>query len=65
MTTERPIGHWELANDLAEEFNIPAWDARHRVEWNAEELGYDADRLTADQIAEITRCIAADLKAGK
>ena len=54
-----------IANYIAKTYNLPSWEAEHRVEFAVEELELDRNNITPTQAVEIERCIAADLKAGK
>jgi len=55
----------ELVRSLAATFSISLPEAASRVTFNAEELEMTGTTYTAAQAAEIERCIAADLRAGK
>jgi len=59
------MNYGTLVAQIAATFNIPNWESASRVDFNISELELDANNLTPAQAAEIERCIAADLKAGK
>ncbi|QRI45441.1 hypothetical protein SEA_LEONA_33 [Arthrobacter phage Leona] len=55
----------QLTTSIARTFDIRRWDAGSRVDFAIEELEIDPNNISEAQAAEIERCIAADLRAGK
>jgi hypothetical protein len=55
----------ELVKSIAATFAISLPEAASRVTFNTEELELEGTEYTAAAAAEIERCIAADVRAGK
>lgn len=61
----KTISRRELVKSIAATLEIAQWDAASRVTFCSEELELDGTAYTENEAAEIERCIAADLRAGK
>ena len=61
-TVARPV----LIHSIAAQLEISLPETARRVTFTTRELGWEArSTYTADQAAEIERCIVADVRAGK
>jgi hypothetical protein len=55
----------QLSIAIAVALEIPFWEAESRVAFNVSELELDPNNISDEGIAEVQRCIAADIRAGK